>query len=108
MTQGTLGFAGAAGKCKKRDSAVKDPIALFKLLLQGRYIMRRNSHDKKYEYCLYEGKAVPVKFIKTATFKELEKFELLRRKKDAWIVSRSTARKFHGNSRYKKAYNKSK
>lgn len=106
--QGSLGFANTTIKKKRKDGAIRSSLELFKLLLTDKYIMRRKSHDKKFEYCLYEGKSVPVRFIHKAAMKELYKLDLLRRKKDSWLVNRQNTRKLHGNSRYKKAYNKSK
>lgn len=104
MTQGTFGFE-APGKKKRRSSAaIRSAIDLFKLLLQDKYIMRRTSHDKKYAYCLYEGKNVPVRFMKTTAFDQLYKYGLLRKKKEAFFINRKATIQLHGNSKFKKAY----
>lgn len=69
--------------------------------------MHRISHDKKYQFCLYEYKNVPVRFIKTAAVRGLTNLDLLRVKKDAMVLNRSNARKLHGNTKFKKEYKKS-
>jgi hypothetical protein len=107
MTQGTLGFAPTGDKKKKAAGAISSALELFKLLLKGKYIMHRTSHDKKFEFCLYEHKNVPVRFIKTSAVKGLKKLDLLRIKKEAMVLHRSNARKLHGNTKLKKEYKKS-
>lgn len=75
---------------------------LFNSLLKGCYIMRRKSHDGKFDFCLYQPKKIPVKFIK---YRDLKKLQfLLRQHNDTFILNLKSVRKLHGNTIHKKLY----
>ena len=78
IKQGTLAFTSESATIRNKRQIIKsDKFWLFKQLLDGCYIAERISHDRKYSYCLYEGKSVPITFIKS---KEVSRIRHLFRK----------------------------
>lgn len=87
---------------KSKPEKLTGEMKLFYQLLQGCYLMERNSRDGRFLFCLYEGKMNPLMFVKESHMKRVRFY--MRWKKNRLELSRSQIRKLRGNHRFKRAY----
>lgn len=100
--QSTLPFAEVENKTSIIEVNTKNKYWLFKLLLDGNYMMSKISSNPQYRFCIYQGNNVPIKAIKVIEFTRLIK--LLRKNGNHYLLDKRKVRKLHGKSNLKKLY----
>lgn len=102
IIQSSLPFGEVENKQSTIEVNIKDKYWLFKLLLDGNYIMEKKNRSDVYRYCVYQGDRIPIKLVKVKDVIKIIK--LLRKNKELYLLDKRKVRKLHGKTNYKKLY----
>lgn len=102
LIQTSLPFAEIENKTSNIEVNTKEKLWLYKLLLDGNYLLPKVSSNPQYRFCVYQGNNIPIKAVKVIEFNKL--IRLLRKKENKFLLDKKKVRKLHGKTSYKKLY----